>query len=75
MYKLSVIVIDKLIGLGGTIYTWVLIFVSYLCTIKIWNYKKYNTHVCMYTVIESHSPIKWMILHQGHYNSLIIAYI
>ena len=33
MYKLSVIVIDKPIGLGGIVYTWESIFMSYLCTI------------------------------------------
>ena len=33
MYKISVIVIGKPIGLGGTVYTSASIFVSHLCTI------------------------------------------
>ena len=42
MYKLSVIVIDKPIGLGGTISTCKSIFMSHLCTIYHQN-KRFET--------------------------------
>ena len=44
MYKLSVIVIDKPIGLGGTISTCKSIFMSYLCTIYHQN-KIFETNI------------------------------
>ena len=53
MYKLSVIVIDKPIELGGTAYTWALIFMSHQCTMYHQNKRfetKYDVVILLYCV-------------------------
>ena len=55
MYKLTVIVIDKLIGLGGTVYTWVSIFMSHLYTI-------YHQSTRSETLLQRNGNDCWRIL-------------
>ena len=52
MYKLSIIVIDKLRGLGGTINTCKSVFMSYPCTIYHQN-KRFETYKSYKICVES----------------------
>ena len=75
-YKLSIIVIDKPIGLGGTVYTSASIFGSHLCTIHHQNKKKIETldsnpfnlvNICIYSLgsLAAMSKIKSIYLSCG----------